>query len=671
MALRPSVEKEFDSGQGEDENEAKNEVAVANPLQWLRRTLSNDGSERGTANDGDEAIASLLPECFTIFQGGAASQARASGSDETETRSGMALPGALKSKTIEDKLVNDWWLRENKDHAIEYEEEKQLKEINKLQAKQVKRMLSPAGLFRKTWDGVQAFLLIYIAVVIPYRIGFSDDAHPWELAFCWDVFVDMYFIVDMALNFRTAVYTAEGELEVHPRPVAIAYLKSWFWIDLLGCLPLNYLIYIPGVVTANSVDVDHLSAELRANKALRLLRLARLLKIVRLVRFQRILIRWEEELYNVATLKLLKLVVLVCFVGHWLGCAFYFFGDWSEQAADGEWDMEADGVTKIRGWTWRQFGENAHDVPAHYRYVTSVYFAIMTLTTVGYGDITPLTTHERWYAIFAMLVGGFTFGMIVGSLADVVAKSDPGNSARSKKLGLIHAYLHERKAPTALTRRVRGFFSTHYDTRTVFDESNLIFEKLPDELRYALGVHMGYLHGVRSNGDRSHGLLYKVPFLQGLGTWGTIRVCLTMKMMKSAVTFAHMHGLDARIKTKKDNSPRTSHTSAFTDGAPRSSSSDPNRPTFFAEGEFGHEMYIVVDGVVQIQHKGADLGILRKYDFFGEMAVLADEDARHRRVRTAYPLVTTTVAVLSRAHDRAGPNFYGTDQYGVRNGYFL
>eukprot|EP01050_Picozoa_sp_SAG11_P041251 SAG11_NODE_18385_length_492_cov_1.442748_2_plen_59_part_01 len=36
-------------------------------------------------------------------------------------------------------------------------------------------------------------------------------------------------------------------------------------------------------------------------------------------------VRWEEELYNVATLKLGKLVILVCIVGHWLGCAFYFF----------------------------------------------------------------------------------------------------------------------------------------------------------------------------------------------------------------------------------------------------------------------------------------------------------------------------------------------------------
>lgn len=269
-------------------------------------------------------------------------------------------------------------------------------------------------------------------------------------------------MIDLFLNFRTAVYTADGEIEHNPRNVAQLYLHGWFTIDILGCLPLNYLVYIPGMVGTPgegdgslAEEMGKEAAQLRANKSLRLLRLARLLKILRLVRFQRLIIRWEEELYNVTTLKLGKLVILVAVIGHWLSCAWYFFGDWSEAAAEGEWDVEADGVTKIRGWTFRLFGEDPTIHPMEYRYVTALYYAFMTLTTVGYGDIVPLTSHERWYSIFAMLAGGFTFGMIVGSLADVVQKSDPGSSARVKKLGKVHAFLHERGVPARTTRKVR------------------------------------------------------------------------------------------------------------------------------------------------------------------------------------------------------------------------
>ena len=40
------------------------------------------------------------------------------------------------------------------------------------------RMISPASKLRRRWDGVQAVFLIYIAVFVPYRIGFNDDTFP-------------------------------------------------------------------------------------------------------------------------------------------------------------------------------------------------------------------------------------------------------------------------------------------------------------------------------------------------------------------------------------------------------------------------------------------------------------------------------------------------------------
>ena len=42
-------------------------------------------------------------------------------------------------------------------------------------------------------------LLIYIAIVVPYRIGFDDDTAPWEFWFTFDLCVDIYFLVDLFL----------------------------------------------------------------------------------------------------------------------------------------------------------------------------------------------------------------------------------------------------------------------------------------------------------------------------------------------------------------------------------------------------------------------------------------------------------------------------------------
>ena len=66
-------------------------------------------------------------------------------------------------------------------------------------------MISPNGDFRGNWDLVQASFLLYIAVVLPYRIGFDDNVKLWSFFFWLDLAIDIYFVCDLFLNFRTAV----------------------------------------------------------------------------------------------------------------------------------------------------------------------------------------------------------------------------------------------------------------------------------------------------------------------------------------------------------------------------------------------------------------------------------------------------------------------------------
>ena len=49
-----------------------------------------------------------------------------------------------------------------------------------------------------------------------------------------------------------------------------------------------------------------------------------------------------------------------------------------------------------------------------------LYFSVVTVSTVGYGDLTPTTSLGRWFAIFYMLVGiglvGLALGIVGGFL---------------------------------------------------------------------------------------------------------------------------------------------------------------------------------------------------------------------------------------------------------------
>eukprot|EP01046_Picozoa_sp_COSAG06_P035044 COSAG06_NODE_3723_length_4973_cov_1.907879_2_plen_359_part_00 len=67
------------------------------------------------------------------------------------------------------------------------------------------RIISETSKGRFYWDVFQVVLILYVVIVVPYRIVASIDPQPWEFAFVVDVFVDVFFIVDIGLNFSTAV----------------------------------------------------------------------------------------------------------------------------------------------------------------------------------------------------------------------------------------------------------------------------------------------------------------------------------------------------------------------------------------------------------------------------------------------------------------------------------
>ncbi len=60
-------------------------------------------------------------------------------------------------------------------------------------------------------------------------------------------------------------------------------------------------------------------------------------------------------------------------------------------------------------------------------YFDSFWWAMVTGTTIGYGDIAPVTTTGRWVAIFLMVFGLGVFGFVTGSVASIL-------SSRARKI---------------------------------------------------------------------------------------------------------------------------------------------------------------------------------------------------------------------------------------------
>ena len=64
----------------------------------------------------------------------------------------------------------------------------------------------------------------------------------------------------------------------------------------------------------------------------------------------------------------------------------------------------------------------------------SLWWALVTVTTVGYGDIVPNSIFGKWLAVLLMLVGIGTIGMLTSALTNFFVKENPDEQIKLDKL---------------------------------------------------------------------------------------------------------------------------------------------------------------------------------------------------------------------------------------------
>ena len=59
-----------------------------------------------------------------------------------------------------------------------------------------------------------------------------------------DYVVDIMFIIDIFINFRTTYVDGNNEVISSPCRIAVHYIKTWFIIDMLAAIPFELLFMI-------------------------------------------------------------------------------------------------------------------------------------------------------------------------------------------------------------------------------------------------------------------------------------------------------------------------------------------------------------------------------------------------------------------------------------------
>ncbi|XP_056443159.1 potassium voltage-gated channel subfamily H member 1-like isoform X1 [Gadus chalcogrammus] len=330
-------------------------------------------------------------------------------------------------------------------------------------------------LFKTTWDWVILILTFYTAIMVPYNVSFKTKQNnvTWLVV---DSIVDVIFLVDIVLNFHTTFVGPAGEVISDPKLIRMNYVKTWFVIDLLSCLPYD-------VINAFE-NVDEGISSLFSS-----------LKVVRLLRLGRVARKLDHYIeYGAAVL-----LLLVCVFGlaaHWLACIWFSIGDYEVI------DEETNSV-RMDSWLY-QLGE-AVGTPYRFNmtgagrwdggpskdsvYITSLYFTMTSLTSIGFGNIAPTTDGEKVFAVAMMMIGSLLYATIFGNVTTIFQQMYANTNRYHETLNSVRDFLKLYQVPKGLSERVMDYIVSTWSMSRGID-TDKVLQICPKDMRADICVHL-------------------------------------------------------------------------------------------------------------------------------------------------------------------------------------
>ncbi|XP_010224957.1 PREDICTED: potassium voltage-gated channel subfamily H member 4-like [Tinamus guttatus] len=244
------------------------------------------------------------------------------------------------------------------------------------------------SVFKALWDWLILLATFYVAVTVPYNVCFTgteESASAARSTIVSDIAVEMLFILDIVLNFRTTYVSQSGQVVYEPRCICIHYVATWFFVDLIAALPFD-LLYV----------------------------------------------------FNITVVS---------------------------------------GTGSVGGPSIRS------------AYITSLYFTLSSLTSVGFGNVCANTDAEKIFSICTMLIGALMHAVVFGNVTAIIQRMYSRRSLYHTRMKDLKDFIRVHRLPQQLKQRMLEYFQTTWSVNNGIDANELLRD-FPDELRADVAMHL-------------------------------------------------------------------------------------------------------------------------------------------------------------------------------------
>lgn len=333
-------------------------------------------------------------------------------------------------------------------------------------------MFHPSKGFKSYWDLAVSFVLLYSVVVSPFLLAFNYST-PFSCSFVFDLISDFFMVFDMMVNFNTTYYNSEKELTKSRRLIAKNYMTGRFIYDLACSFPYELVRQGSSYLHLTNI-VLRLLVSRRFWMVTRVLRLLKPLKVLpKLVKL------FSRFAVSHSFTKLIETVVRVLIAIHLFTCFILIAA-------------QIDGLTE-ECWISRM---GLVDESDSVKYLFAFYFILTTMSTVGYGDVTPRTSFEIIISISWMFIAVYFLSFNISSISSLAAEADFKKNVLVQKMSIIETYSKSEGIGkhTQSKMKVEVTDKSNRSTNTADDRQELL-SFLPIDIKYeiAMSMHQGVI----------------------------------------------------------------------------------------------------------------------------------------------------------------------------------
>ncbi|XP_073178780.1 potassium/sodium hyperpolarization-activated cyclic nucleotide-gated channel 3 isoform X2 [Lepidochelys kempii] len=280
-------------------------------------------------------------------------------------------------------------------------------------------IIHPYSDFRFYWDLIMLLLMVGNLIILPVGITFFKDENtpPWIV---FNVLSDTFFLADLVLNFRTGIVVEDNtEIILDPHTIKMKYLKSWFLVDFISSIPVDYIFLIVDLET----QIFHMTYDLAS-----------------------------------AVVRIFNLIGMMLLLCHWDGCLQFLVPMLQDFPAD----------------CWVAINHMVNDSWGK-QYSHALFKAMSHMLCIGYGQQAPEGMTDVWLTMLSMIVGATCYAMFIGHATALIQSLDSSRRQYQEKYKQVEQYMAFHKLPGDTRQRIHEYYEHRYQGK-MFDEENILGE---------------------------------------------------------------------------------------------------------------------------------------------------------------------------------------------------